>query len=103
MNKYLILKIKPGKRQKWIDWCNEIMQQKEEAILTLIEEDLVRERCIIFQDFVFCEYETVEGKDKKPMNSDKEINKKHFKIFHECLEKVVGEPAVVGYDIKVNQ
>ncbi len=89
-------------RQRFIDWCNEISENHAiEGVETLKEENLIRERCIIFQDYVFYEHETVEGKEKKPMNMNRMVNQKHFKIINECLERIVGESPVVGYDLKV--
>lgn len=102
MKKYALFKIKEGKKEEWVRWCDELMSRKNEAILTLQEENLIKEWCVISGDYVFCGYETVEGKEKLPMNKEREINQKHYQIFHECLETVEGEPAIIGYDIEVN-
>ncbi len=58
----------------------------------------MRERCIIFGDYLFYEHHTVEGKKKK-MNFEKQINRKHFKMLIGCLEN--GENGTVGYDFNV--
>ena len=38
MTTYMLTKIKPGRRQKWLDWCEELNRQKEVALITLKEE-----------------------------------------------------------------
>ena len=99
----MLCKLKPGKRQVWLDWCNEIMTRyKDEAALSLVEEDLLREMCVVFGEgdnsFVVYRHQTLPGKVKKPFNPKRELNQEHFKKFHECLEKV--DPQVLGYDIE---
>ncbi|OGZ63870.1 MAG: hypothetical protein A3A98_01110 [Candidatus Staskawiczbacteria bacterium RIFCSPLOWO2_01_FULL_40_39] len=101
MKKYIFWKIKPGKKQTWINWCNEIIQHQNEVIETMKEENLIHERCVIFEDYVFYEHETVEGKEKKPMNPNREINQKHQRILNECLEHIEGNIGVIGYDLKI--
>ncbi|MCC7356990.1 hypothetical protein IT408_00580 [Candidatus Uhrbacteria bacterium] len=99
---YMLCKIKPGKRQVWLDWCKEMMEKHyTEASETLVEEDLVRERNFIFGEgddsYVLYLHTPVEGKVKKPFNPTRELNQEHFRKFHECLEKV--KPCVPGYDV----
>lgn len=101
MIKYALCKIKKGKRQVWIDWCKELMERKDEATQTIIEEQLIRERCIIFgqgdDSYVFYEHQTVEGKEKLPFNPLKEINITHDKKLKECLEFI--SKGGDGYDL----
>ena len=103
MTKYRIYKIRNGKREIWEKWCKEIMKRREEAVETLVEEDLISEKCIIFgkgeDSYVFYKHETLPNKEKKPMNLSREINRKHKEMLEECLEEV--DDKVVGYDIKV--
>ncbi|KKT14563.1 MAG: hypothetical protein UW76_C0020G0006 [Parcubacteria group bacterium GW2011_GWF2_44_8b] len=103
MTKYKIFKIKKGKREIWEKWCKEIVMRQEEAIKTLVEEDLINEKCIIFgkgdNSYVFYKHETISNREKKPMNLSREINRKHKEMLVECLEEV--DDKVVGYDIEV--
>lgn len=96
MKKYALFKIKEGKKELWTNWCNELMNRKDEVLLTLQEENLISERYIILDDYVFGEYEIAEGKEKLPMNKERELNKKHYEIFHECLEWT--SDAEAGYE-----
>ena len=103
--KYTLWRIKEGKRQVWEDWCREIMgKHQEEGVLSLTEEDLVRERCMVFGEgndsYVLYDHQSLEGKKKKPFNSNRELNLKHNRIFHECLVRVNGE-TTLGYDLRV--
>ena len=103
MTKYRIYKIRNGKREIWEKWCKEIMKRREEAVETLVEEDLISEKCIIFgkgeDSYVFYKHETLPNKEKKPMNLSREINRKHKEMLEECLEEV--DDKVVGYNIEV--
>ncbi len=103
----MLCKVKKGKRQLWENWCLELATtHKEESILSLVEEDLIRERCIIFEigddSYVLYEHQSLEGKEKKPYNPNRELNQKHNRIFHECLERVKETP-VIGYDLQVGE
>jgi hypothetical protein len=103
MKNYTLYKLKPGKRQVWLDWCNKLMTiYKDESEDTLLEEDLVNEMCLIFgeddESFVLYKHEPFPGKVKKPAVMERELNKKHFELFAECL--VPMKPRVMGYDIR---
>lgn len=102
MREYTLFKIKPGKRQVWLDWCAELMSSaKEEASITLKEEQLLRELCIVFgegdESFVVYHHIPEVGKEKLPANLSRELNVKHFQVFDECL--IPWKPRVLGYDI----
>lgn len=101
---YTLLKIKPGKREVWLDWCREVMEKHyEEAVDTIIEENLIHERCLIFgagdESFVLYKHQSVEGKEKLPFNPDIELNRIHASKFRECLELI--STGTDGYDLKV--
>ena len=97
----MLCRIKLGKRQEWLDWCSLLMTvYLEEARETLGEENLINEMCLVFgagdDSFVVYRHETQSGK-KKPANMERELNKKHFDKFHECLEII--DPCVEGYSV----
>ena len=107
MKKYTLLKIKPGKYKEWEKWCRELNQRKKEGAETLLEENLLRKRCILFNEgkdaFVVYEHEIMPWKKEKPMNMLKAINKKH----HEMLQSLVfikegeGMEGKLGYDFAI--
>lgn len=106
MGKYMLLKIKPGKRDLWLGWCDELMtMHKVESLITLEEECLIQERCLIFGEgdnsYVVYKHLSEIGKNKKTADMSRDLNVKHFKMFHECLEKVKGG-MIVGYDFNRN-
>ncbi|OGZ43841.1 MAG: hypothetical protein A3J55_00180 [Candidatus Ryanbacteria bacterium RIFCSPHIGHO2_02_FULL_45_17b] len=108
--KYTIWKIKSGKLEVWKAWCHELMTTRyEEALITISEENLVHEKCVIFEkegeNYVIYTHGTVEGKAKKKANMDHAVNKKHFKIMKECLEYVYDTgwfAPLNGYELERN-
>lgn len=104
MVKYMLCKINPHKRNVWLDWCNVLMTvSRDEATETLVEEDLLREMCLIFgqgdDSYVLYRHESLPDKEKKPANMGRALNRKHFEVFRECLTPI--DPQTVGYDIVV--
>ncbi len=102
---YTLWKIKPGMRKVWENWCREVMEKHQaEGAETLVEEDLIREQNFIFgagdESYVLYLHTPLPGKTKKPFNPQRALNQKHFKIFHECLERVT--PKVLGYDLQTD-
>lgn len=86
MLKFTLWKIRQGKKEQWLEWCNELNERRKEALETLVEENLIREQCVVFDDYVFYYHESYDG-GKQPMNLDKEINRKHAKMMKDCLWK----------------
>lgn len=102
MENYRLYKVKPGKRQQWLDWCNKLSTvHHDEAASTLVEEDLVNEMCVLFgvgdDSYLLYRHTPLAGKTKKSAVMERELNKEHFKNYFECLELVKGR--VLGYDI----
>lgn len=84
---------------------------RDEALVTLVEEDLVQEQCELLgegdESYVLYKHVTVKGKEKKKA-TDRELNHKHFQTMNECLKRVdtspldvPHSPRVVGYDLRV--
>lgn len=75
-----------------------------EGVESIIEEDLIHERCLIFgqgdDSYVVYKHQSPEGKVKKPFNPERDLNQIHDKKFHECLERI--GTGVVGYDLKAS-
>jgi len=90
-----IFKIKPGKKEKLLQWGAEIMNNQQQALLSIGEENCREESMRIFSiennDFLLC---VMSAKDKKgilPYDKNQPINKKHFEILEECLEGEVSQ------------
>ena len=56
--------------------------------------------CLVFDEYVVYKHVPEEGKEKLPARNERDINKKHFEMFHECLE-VIGRDPEIGYDFKL--
>lgn len=107
MTKYTLFKLKEGKKQVWLDWCLELNAQKEEALETLEEENLIQEKCVVYDNYVFYKHTTVEGKEKLPFNPNNPLNLKHDATMRECLEKVMilnmSGKELPGYDFNTDK
>lgn len=83
-----LFKIRPGKLEKWKDWCYELENNlREEALITLKEEKCTQELFILFsinEDF----YTVGMGEGECLPATLREINIKHKEISKECLEKI---------------
>ena len=94
-------KVKEGKREEWLEWCKGIMTNYEEAAETLKEEQLIEERCVLFdvgdESYLVYFHQPEEGKQKLPANMEKEINRMHFKKMEECLERCTEKTE--GYNV----
>jgi len=100
----MLLKIKQGKLQEWEKWCSKLSTEYlESARETIVEENLIRESCRIFQEgdqsYVVYIHETEgDAYSKLPANMSNPLNVEHFRKFHECLEKI--PLTSVAYDIQ---
>lgn len=104
--KFVIYKIKTGKRETWEAWCRSILNEhRSEAIDTLREENILYENCYILgeADNSYVLFSTEEGVGgKKATNLERELNQVHLCKLKECLERVSG-PIIVGYELENNQ
>lgn len=68
---------KPGKKQVWLDWCEQLKKRQAEVIETLKHEGVVSESCFISEDglslYYFMEAESFE-------KAKEAISKSTFKI-----------------------
>lgn len=89
--KLVKLKIKPGKKRKWLNWCEELKKRKKEVILTLKNEKAFSESCFISNDgkyvYYFMEVENFEKARKSNSNSKYKIDKEHKEIRESSLKK----------------
>lgn len=104
--KFVIYKIKPGKRAVWEAWCSTISNERRtEAIGTLREENILYENCYIvgLADDSYVLFFSKEGSGgKNATNLERELNQKHLLMLNECLERVPG-PSIVGYELSSDQ
>jgi hypothetical protein len=103
--KYKLFKIKPGKKDQWIQWCFSLSHTyRKEALCTLREEENIRETIILWGEYVLY---GMKG-NFKPASSC-EINKMHFQNLKECLESVdpivfsAGSGASILLDLNVEE
>lgn len=99
MEKAILLKVKDGQWEAWKNWCTELNTTlRKEAILTLEEERVFQELTIGFE--VDGDYFVIGFMDGEclPANMERDINKRHNAMKHQCLERVGN--ADVLYNIK---
>lgn len=82
----ILYKIKPGKKEQWLDWCRELSQHETAAVLTIKEEGLSFESCRMFGDYVI--FELHEKGEQKSSNKEYLLNQTHIKNLQECLEPI---------------
>lgn len=62
--KLVKLRFKPGQRQAWLDWSEELKSRRDEVLATLQNEGVVSEACFMSDDgesvFYFLEAEDLE-------------------------------------------
>ena len=83
----ILFKVKEGKINKWKSWSKELMERKEEATETLVEEREIFEGSFDFQvgeDFFVVMFGYSE--EEILPATEKEINMTHKKVKKECLE-----------------
>lgn len=94
-----LFKLKKGKEQDLLDWGRELSGPlKDEAIITLQEENCTRESSYMFKvgdDYYLIGH--MEGENlQKP--SDRKINQRHRHILEDCIEEEVD--LTIVYDLK---
>ena len=91
--KLVKFKIKEGKKQLWLDWCEELKRRKNEVIETLKNETVISEACFLSENgeevYYFVETEDME----KAQAAFKEST---FKIDPEHREKIVTSLNKIG-------
>jgi len=84
-----LFKIKKGKLATWLEWCAYLNNEKETAVETLREENILFEGSMHFKihddDYVLL-YASHTG-DPLPA-TDREINKLHKEKKYECFELI---------------
>lgn len=87
MEKAVLLKVKDGQWENWKAWCAELgTSLRAEAVLTLEEERVIQELTLGFN--VDDKHYIVGFMDGEclPANMNREINKRHKEMKHQCLE-----------------
>lgn len=86
------LKFKPGKKQIWRDWCEQLKQRVNEVVETLKNEGTLAEACFVSQDgesvYYFMEVEDLAKTKKAFKNSAYKIDKDHREAIIASLEKI---------------
>lgn len=84
------LKFKPGAKQIWLDWSEELKRRKDEVIATLKNEGVVSESCFISEDgesvYYFMEAEDFEKVKQAVTENPHPIDSDHKKARESSLE-----------------
>lgn len=90
--KLVRLKIKEGKKQLWLDWCEELKRRKDEVIETLKNETVVSESCFLSEDgehvYYFVETTDMEKSQAAFKNSTFKIDLEHRERRVASLDKI---------------
>lgn len=90
--KLVRFKFKPGAKQIWLDWSEELKQRKQEVIKTLKNEGVVSESCFISHDgeevFYFMEAEDFNKAQNAVTLNPHPIDKDHKMARESSLEFV---------------
>lgn len=88
--KLVKFKFKPGARQIWLDWSEELKSRKDEVIATLKNEGVVSESCFISEDgeyvYYFMEADDFEKVRKAVTENPHPIDADHKKAREGSLE-----------------
>ncbi len=84
-------KIKPGKKQEWINWCAELKERKDEVVRTLRNEGVISEACFLSEKdqfvYYFLEAQDLERAYEIGRKSAMPINRQHHTIREATLER----------------
>lgn len=90
--KLVKLEIKKGKKDKWLNWCDELKKRQKEVIETLKKEGVKSEACFISENgeeiYYFMEADNLEKAKEVALKSNYKIDSEHKSIKTETLEKV---------------
>jgi len=86
------LKFKAGRKQIWLDWCEQLKKRTDEVIETLKNEGTLSEACFISRDgedlYYYAEVEDVERARQAFRSSTYKIDQEHRQAQGASLEKV---------------
>jgi L-rhamnose mutarotase len=86
------LRIKEGKKQRWLEWCEEDKRRSNEVLETLKNEGMISEACFLSEDenfvYYFMESDNFDKVFEAFRNSTFLIDKEHEAIQKETLEFV---------------
>ncbi len=98
------LKIKEGKIQKWLEWCEELKRRSNEVLETLKNEGMILEACFLSEDensvYYFMESDNFEKAHEAYGNSTFPIDKEHSAIQKETLESVANLKVLFNFHSK---
>lgn len=90
--KLLKFKIKPGQKNAWLKWANELKRRRREVLGTLKKEGAIFEACFISECgkyvYYFLEANDFDRVNNTFMKSKKMIDIKHKEITQKCLKPV---------------
>ncbi|MEK7072993.1 MAG: DUF6176 family protein [Patescibacteria group bacterium] len=95
-------KFKPGQKQAWLDWSEELKRRREEVIVTLKNEGVLSESCYISEDgeyvYYLMEVEDLEKALQVFAASNHPIDNDHRKVLDSSLERVANFDCLFHFD-----
>ncbi len=95
------LKLKPGKKEAWLEWCEELKLRENEVLETLRNEGIVSEACFLSHDgesvYYFIEAESLETAHATGRRSILPIDKQHKLISESSLERAERMKPLVNF------
>jgi L-rhamnose mutarotase len=86
------LRIKPGGKQIWLDWSEELKRRRAEVVATLRSENVASESCFMSEDgeyvFYFMEAEDLEAARRAVAEHPHPIDVEHKEARRSSLEFV---------------
>lgn len=96
------LKFKPGKKQVWLDWCEELKRRTDEVMATLKDEGMLSEAVFISQDgetiYYFIEAKDMSKAKEAYQKSAHAIDQEHRDTIRTSLEKIEEMECLVSFE-----
>lgn len=90
--KLIKLTIKPGKKEVWLRWAEELQQRRDEVLATLQNERVVAESCFLSDDgehvYYYMESEDLDNARNTSAQSILPIDKEHRAVCADTLASV---------------
>jgi Family of unknown function (DUF6176) len=98
-----VYKVKKGKEKVLLEWGEIIRKEKNEALVSLREENCLEESLRLYKIDgywyaigVMC---AAKGGKLLPHNQNRKINQEHFRVLEECLEEEMSFQSI--YNVRV--
>ena len=90
----LKFRFKPGGKQKWLDWSEELKRRSQEVFATLRNEGVIAEACFLSPEedaiYYFVSAESLEQGEKAFSRSPYVLDRDHAQAKSAALEQIAG-------------